>query len=417
MTTLESTTVTLGACPHDCPDTCSMTVTVDDGRVTKVRGTPDHPFTQGGLCVKVTDFPNHIYAPDRVVTPLRRIGPKGEGRFEPISWDAALDEIADRYRSIIAEHGAEVTLACRNLDSAREAAVKLPGLVEVEELDLASLKSVHAFADRFDGPLDLLVNNAGVMRPPKYRETEDGFELQFGTNHLGHFALTGRLLPLLLAAPAPRVVVVSSGAHRIGAMRFEDLQSERSYSRWGAYGQSKLANLLFARELGRRCPALLVAAAHPGSPVPADPEALAAYFTFTDFAHFIEVYLSVADLVTDADDVWTADKLELQVAALRARPNAGVAYSWVIFVDEDGRDLHPRRAVRFEGDVRPHLLLDCFPATASTSEATAVSGSSATIRAAWQCRPASPAMPGSTLSDRRAAFSSTSRPTRARAGG
>ena len=110
MTTLESTTVTLGACPHDCPDTCSMTVTVDDGRVTKVRGTPDHPFTQGGLCVKVTDFPNHIYAPDRVVTPLRRIGPKGEGRFEPISWDAALDEIADRYRSIIAEHGAEAIL-------------------------------------------------------------------------------------------------------------------------------------------------------------------------------------------------------------------------------------------------------------------------------------------------------------------
>ena len=81
MTTLESKTVTLGACPHDCPDTCSMTVTVDGGRVTKVRGNPDHPFTQGGLCVKVTDFPNHIYAPDRILSPLRRVGaaPKGEG--------------------------------------------------------------------------------------------------------------------------------------------------------------------------------------------------------------------------------------------------------------------------------------------------------------------------------------------------
>ena len=111
MTTLESTqTITLGACPHDCPDTCSMIVTVDDGRVTKVRGNPDHPFTQGGLCVKVTDFPTHMYAPDRVVSPLRRVGPKGEGRFEPISWDDALDEIADRYRSIIAEHGPEAIL-------------------------------------------------------------------------------------------------------------------------------------------------------------------------------------------------------------------------------------------------------------------------------------------------------------------
>ena len=102
-----------------------------------------------------------------------------------------------------AEHGAEVFLACRNLEAARAAAVKLPGVTQVEELDLASLKSVHHFADRFEGPLDVLVNNAGVMTPPKYRETEDGFELQFGTNHLGHFALTGLLLPHLLQADAP----------------------------------------------------------------------------------------------------------------------------------------------------------------------------------------------------------------------
>ncbi|MBC7374239.1 MAG: SDR family NAD(P)-dependent oxidoreductase, partial [Frankiales bacterium] len=108
------------------------------------------------------------------------------------------------------------------------------------------------------------VDNAGVMAPPR-STTADGFELQLGTNHLGHFALTGRLLPLLLAAPSPRVVVVSSGAHKFGKINFEDLQSERSYARWGAYGQSKLANLLFARELQRRAGAsLLVAAAHPG---------------------------------------------------------------------------------------------------------------------------------------------------------
>jgi anaerobic selenocysteine-containing dehydrogenase len=99
-TTANGSTVTLGACPHDCPDTCSMLVTVEDGRVTKVRGNPEHPFTRGGLCVKVTDFPNHVNAADRVLTPLRRTGPKGTGRFEPISWDEALDTIADRFESI-----------------------------------------------------------------------------------------------------------------------------------------------------------------------------------------------------------------------------------------------------------------------------------------------------------------------------
>ena len=173
----------------------------------------------------------------------------------------------------LARRGARVLMACRHAGRAGRALVQVqaaaPGAaVELVSLDLASLASVEAAAADVAGrttALDLLVDNAGVMAPPR-TTTADGFELQLGTNHLGHFALTGRLLPLLLAAPAPRVVVVSSGAHKIGKIAFEDLQSERSYSRWGAYGQSKLANLLFARELDRRSAAtpLLVAAAHPG---------------------------------------------------------------------------------------------------------------------------------------------------------
>ena len=171
----------------------------------------------------------------------------------------------------LARKGARVLMACRDAERARRALERVhaaaPGAeVELVTLDLASLSSVQSAAEdvasRVDG-LDVLVDNAGVMATPR-TTTADGFEMQLGTNHLGHFALTGRLLPLLLAASAPRVVIVSSAAHRMGAIDFDDLQSERSYQRWGAYGQSKLANLLFARELGRRCPALLVAAAHPG---------------------------------------------------------------------------------------------------------------------------------------------------------
>jgi NAD(P)-dependent dehydrogenase (short-subunit alcohol dehydrogenase family) len=168
----------------------------------------------------------------------------------------------------LAQHGAEVTLACRNLDSARAAAVKLPGLVDVEELDLASLKSVHGFADRFEGPLDILVNNAGVMTPPKYRKTEDGFELQFGTNHLGHFALTGLLLPHLLEAEAPRVVPVASVAHHRGDDSVLEGNPESSYKPNKDYGNTKLANILFGRELQRRATQagsrLTASIAHPG---------------------------------------------------------------------------------------------------------------------------------------------------------
>ena len=98
----------IGACPHDCPDTCSMLVTVKDGRATAVRGNPDHPFTRGALCVKVNNYQDRTYSPDRVLYPMRRSGPKGSGRFERISWDDALDEIKQRWHAIIEEHGLPV---------------------------------------------------------------------------------------------------------------------------------------------------------------------------------------------------------------------------------------------------------------------------------------------------------------------
>lgn len=154
---------------------------------------------------------------------------------------------------------ANVILACRRPDSARAAADQIvkqfPGSsVEVLALDLSSLASIRAAADEFRSKhrkLDVLCNNAGVMALP-YSKTADGFEMQFGTNHLGHFALTGLLLEPLLAADGARVVNVSSGAHKIGTIRFDDLESEKRYGRWTAYGQSKLANLLFMQELQRK---------------------------------------------------------------------------------------------------------------------------------------------------------------------
>lgn len=175
----------------------------------------------------------------------------------------------------LAALGARVVLACRSVDKGEAARRDIEGSVatarvEVRELDLASLESVRLFAeglaDEHDR-LDLLVNNAGVMALPR-RETADGFEMQFGTNHLGHFALTGRLLPLLLAADAGRVVTVSSLYHKRGRIRFSDLQRTEGYDKWGAYAQSKLANLLFALELDRRLRAAdaeaASLAAHPG---------------------------------------------------------------------------------------------------------------------------------------------------------
>jgi NAD(P)-dependent dehydrogenase (short-subunit alcohol dehydrogenase family) len=164
----------------------------------------------------------------------------------------------------LAEKGARVVLAVRNTDKGNAAAADMSGQTEVRQLDLASLASVRAFADAWEGPIDLLINNAGIMVPP-YSHTEDGFEMQFGTNHLGHFALTN----LLLEHVTGRVVTVASGAHRFGSIDFNDLNWERKpYKPWAAYGQSKLANLLFTAELQRRLieagSDVLATAAHPG---------------------------------------------------------------------------------------------------------------------------------------------------------
>jgi NAD(P)-dependent dehydrogenase (short-subunit alcohol dehydrogenase family) len=164
----------------------------------------------------------------------------------------------------LARAGATVVLAVRDTEKGARAAAEIGARSRVERLDLADLSSVRSFAERFEEPLDMLVNNAGVMAPPR-RLTADGFESQFGTNHLGHFALTGLLIGNLLAASSPRVVTMSSGAHRMGRINFDDLQGERRYNNWLAYGQSKLANLLFAFELERRANGKLVSlAAHPG---------------------------------------------------------------------------------------------------------------------------------------------------------
>jgi NAD(P)-dependent dehydrogenase (short-subunit alcohol dehydrogenase family) len=177
---------------------------------------------------------------------------------------------------VLAGRGATVVLACRNVGSAQAAANRIRadaprGDVQIVRLDLASLASVREAAEEIraaHSSLDLLINNAGVMDVP-YQRTEDGFELTFGTNHLGHFALTGLLLDRLLATEGSRVVTVSSIAHRRGVMRFDDLQSEHGYKAGDAYGQSKLANLLFTYELQSRLEAVgartIALAAHPGN--------------------------------------------------------------------------------------------------------------------------------------------------------
>jgi NAD(P)-dependent dehydrogenase (short-subunit alcohol dehydrogenase family) len=198
---------------------------------------------------------------------------------------------------VLAARGAHVVLACRDLGQAKEAAARIiggrkepagtpPVDVQAVRLDLASLASVHEAADEIasaHGPIDLLVNNAGVMMTP-FRRTADGFELQLGVNHLGHFALTGLLLgrmlqqegstlipqphPTFIPQPHPRVVTVSSNGHKSGRIDFDDLQSQRRYRRMAAYYQSKLANLMFTYELQRRLAAAQARtqalAAHPG---------------------------------------------------------------------------------------------------------------------------------------------------------
>jgi NAD(P)-dependent dehydrogenase (short-subunit alcohol dehydrogenase family) len=175
----------------------------------------------------------------------------------------------------LASGGARVIMACRNAAKAESARQRIldehrDARVEVMTLDLASLASVRQFAAELatrSEAVHVLCNNAGVMALPRC-ETADGFEMQLGTNHLGHFALTGLVLPLLLATPAARIVTQSSGAHRMGRIDFDDLHGTRRYGKWTAYAQSKLANLLFAFELDRRLrkrqATAMSVACHPG---------------------------------------------------------------------------------------------------------------------------------------------------------
>ncbi|MGV0644407.1 SDR family NAD(P)-dependent oxidoreductase [Mycolicibacterium sp. XJ879] len=179
--------------------------------------------------------------------------------------------------AVLADKGAHVVLAVRDLDKGRQAVERIKSAspnadVTVQELDLSSLRSVRKAADALRAAhprIDLLINNAGVMYVPRRETTEDGFEMQFGTNHLGHFALTGLLLENLLPVGGSRVVTVSSVGHRaLARIHFEDPHLQRKYNRVAAYGQSKLANLLFTYELARRLKAkaapTIAAAAHPG---------------------------------------------------------------------------------------------------------------------------------------------------------
>ncbi len=170
----------------------------------------------------------------------------------------------------LARHGANVVLACRSAERGEQALKTVREAVpdadaELGSLDLADLASVRAFAkEHGEAPLDILVNNAGVMALPQ-RKTADGFEMQFGTNHLGHFALTGLLMPALLKTEKARVVTVTSMMAWIGRIDFDDLDGERRYRRWTAYCQAKLANLVFTKELDRRAgDRIISAAAHPG---------------------------------------------------------------------------------------------------------------------------------------------------------
>jgi NAD(P)-dependent dehydrogenase (short-subunit alcohol dehydrogenase family) len=178
---------------------------------------------------------------------------------------------------VLAGRGAHVVIAVRDVEKGKAAAAKIIGVspradIKVQPLDLSSLQSVRTAADELKAAyprIDLLINNAGVMYPSPRQTTKDGFELQFGTNHLGHFALTGLVLDHLLPVAGSRVVVVASLAHRIrAAIHFDDLQWEHGYDRVAAYGQAKLANLMFAYDLQRRLAAknepTVAVAAHPG---------------------------------------------------------------------------------------------------------------------------------------------------------
>ena len=188
--------------------------------------------------------------------------PRLDGRTVVIT--GATSGIGRAAAAELARAGARVVIAVRDTERGERVAAELPGAVEVRHLDLTDLRTVRAFADGWHGDIDVLINNAGVMAVPEGR-TADGFETQIGTNHLGHFALTGLLLPHV----TDRVVNLASGAHRMGKIDLSDLNWERrTYRRWPAYGQSKLANLLFTFELQRRLAGagspVRAVAAHPG---------------------------------------------------------------------------------------------------------------------------------------------------------
>jgi NAD(P)-dependent dehydrogenase (short-subunit alcohol dehydrogenase family) len=215
-------------------------------------------------------------------------GASGIAYFRPMAWTAArLPDLNGRTAIVtgansgigwqtakeLAVHGARVVLACRDIEHGKKALERIRSAcadadVEVAPLDLARIASVREFAEQATEPLDLLVNNAGVMAPPKPVTTADGFELQFGTNHLGHFVLTGLLLGSLLRTNHPRVVTVSSVAHFGGTAEVVEGNAGGPYDPQKSYSNSKLANLLFSEELQRRAAehgtALMSAAAHPG---------------------------------------------------------------------------------------------------------------------------------------------------------
>lgn len=201
-------------------------------------------------------------------------GSSGDGRLDGLTAVVTGANSGLGLQTVIglAQRGASVVLACRSEErgaAALQRARDVSGSTSLTlgQLDLANLESVRAFSRDWTGPLDLLVNNAGVMATP-LRRTADGFEQQIGINHLGHFALTGLLLDALRQSPSPRVVTVSSLAHKRGRIDFDDLNAHSRYRPWKAYNQSKFANLLFTMELDRRVRAagwpLIAAAAHPG---------------------------------------------------------------------------------------------------------------------------------------------------------